>query len=331
MYYYRAKKEDMKELEELDIRILRELLRDGRKSFTAIARECQTSNDAICAHYKELKKTGVIVGATIQFNYQKLGYSGVAMVMINVEASSKEKVFECLENIPEILVTRNYNSVYIIGALSKLKSLSDLERVKQLINRQNKINGFKTYLWLDVRNIPENILPGSDEDPSQHAYSPMNTAEDPLSIDEVDTQIMDALTKNGRLPFSKIAEQIGSSTATITRRYERLKENNYIKVSVQINPLKLGFQSILDVNVALEDQSKIDEIANKISGIRGVSYIVKISGNYDLSVAALVKDCNDVIDVNNQILAIANIKKIEGTLRKLQSAWPGSRQYISTF
>ena len=52
----------MKNLEKIDLKILKELLKDGRKSFTAIAEECHTSKDIIWKHYKEMKMTGVIVG-----------------------------------------------------------------------------------------------------------------------------------------------------------------------------------------------------------------------------------------------------------------------------
>ncbi|HLN90196.1 MAG TPA: Lrp/AsnC family transcriptional regulator, partial [Candidatus Binatia bacterium] len=118
---------------------------------------------------------------------------------------------------------------------------------------------------------------------------------------------------------------------TISRRYEKLVKNNFIKVSIQINPVALGYQAILDVGVALANQSEAKSIIEKLSRIRGVSYLVKISGNYDLTVVALVKDCKDIIEVNEEIAKIPNIKRIEATLKPLPPRWPGPRQYISTF
>ena len=144
-------------------------------------------------------------------------------------------------------------------------------------------------------------------------------------------QIVDILTKNGRVPFSKIAKEIGTSTTTVSRRYEKLKENNFIKVSIQFNPLELGYQAVLDLDVAIANQSETKEIVEKIAKIPGVAYLIKISGNYDLSVAALVKDCNDIIKISEEIAKIPSIKRIEATLRELRPRWPGPRQYISTF
>ena len=44
----------MKDLEEIDVKILKELLKDGRKSFTTIAEEYQTSKDIVWKHYKNM-------------------------------------------------------------------------------------------------------------------------------------------------------------------------------------------------------------------------------------------------------------------------------------
>ncbi|HUK85168.1 MAG TPA: Lrp/AsnC family transcriptional regulator, partial [Candidatus Acidoferrum sp.] len=194
-----------------------------------------------------------------------------------------------------------------------------------------KINEFNTFIWADVRNIPENILSDSSETQNDGNYPKENIDKAPLKIDEMDRQIINTLTKNGRLTFRKIAQQNGTSTATIARRYVRLKENNLIKVSIQVNFLELGFQNILEFNIALTEQSEINKIVNTLSKIQGVTYLVKISGNYDLSVVALVKDCKNIVQLSDEIAKIPNIKRMEATLRRLSTAWPSPQQYISTF
>jgi Lrp/AsnC family transcriptional regulator, regulator for asnA, asnC and gidA len=325
----------MKDLEEIDIKILKELLKDGRKSFTTIAEECQTSKDIIWKHYKNLTAAGMIVGATIQFNHPKFGYSVVAMITLSVESQYVDDVFECLKKIPGIDSFRYYNATYNFGSICNLKNLSDLAHIKEIISEQSIINEIKTCLWTDVRNIPENILVGTFESKTEKANESSQAGADAqkssVKIDEIDMQIVEKLTKNGRLPFSKIAQEIGVSTDTIIRRYGKLRKNNFIKVSIQINPLELGYQAILDLYIALSNQSKTKEVVDKLSIIPGVAYIVKISGNYDLLVAALVKDCKDIIAINEKIVKIPYIKRMEVAMRQVYRAWPCPRQYISTF
>jgi len=152
-----------------------------------------------------------------------------------------------------------------------------------------------------------------------------------LKLDETDHQIIDRLTKNGRLSFSKIAEELGLSTNTIVRRYEKLLKNKIIKVTIQFNPIELGFQAMLDLNLSVSNQSEINAIADRLSRIVGVSYIVKVGGNFDLMVVALVKDCKDIIKISDEVFKIPNIKKIDGKLRQIPSMWPTNGQYITTF
>jgi len=325
----------MKDLDEIDIKILKELLKDGRKSFTTIAEECQTSKDIVWKHYKNMTEAGIIVGATIQFNYPKFGYSEVAMIMLSVDSQYVTDVFERLKKIPDLTSFRCYNAPHNLAAISWLKSLRDLERVKELINKQSIIDEIKTCLWTDVRNIPENILVGTSENKTEKENESSQAGADAqkssVTIDEIDMSIVEKLTQNGRLPFSKIAQEIGVSTDTIIRRYEKLRKNNFIKVSIQINPLELGYQAILDLYIALTNQSKTKEVVDKLSKIPGVAYLVKISGNYDLHVLALVKDCKDIIAINEEIVKIPYIKRMEASMRQVYPAWPNPRQHISTF
>ena len=46
---------------------------------------------------------------------------------------------------------------------------------------------------------------------------------------------------------------------------------------------------------------------------------------------ALVKDCRDIIAINEEIAKIPYIKRIDAAMRQVYPAWPSPRQYISTF
>ncbi len=329
----------MHTLDEIDVKILVELLKDGRKSFTDIAKQCNKSKDVICNHYKELKNAGIIVGSTIQFNYSKFGYSAVAVIMLSLDSQYIPETLEHLKTIPNIFSFCNYNSPpYSIIVISTLKDLRDLDYAKEIMSKQNQTNEIKTSLWTDVRNIPENVLEGDFEketknadEKGSHAQIDIDFHDILVKIDEIDLQIVERLSQNGRMPFSKIAQEIGVSTDNISRRYEKLVKNNFIKVSIQFNPVKLDYQCILAINVAVADQRETNKIVDKLSKIKGVSYIVKLSGNYDLSLVALVKSSEEIIEINEKITEIPNIKKIEASLRKIPLFWPGPRQYISTF
>jgi Lrp/AsnC family transcriptional regulator, regulator for asnA, asnC and gidA len=322
----------MRELKEIDTKILQELLVDGRKNFSAMAKEFNTSKDIIWKHYKELKKAGIIVGATTQVNPRRIGNSGLATISVGLETQNMAETFERLKKTSDFNFFRYYNTSNTLTIVVMLKSLSDLQRAKEVISRENKITEINTNIWIDVRNIPENIF---DAKPIKRKIPVKNivTSEESeeIKLDKTDFEILDRLKKNGRLPFSKIAREMELSTNTIVRRYEKLVKSKIMKVSIQINPVELGFQAILDLNLAVSNQCEIDSIADKIAEISGVTYIVKLGGNFDLMVVALVKDCKDIIKISEEIFKIPNIKKIDGKLRQIPSFWPTQSQYITTF
>ena len=323
----------MKEPDAVDIKILQELLKDGRKSFRAIAQKCQLNENVIRSRFEELRKAGIIVGATVQYNFKRFGYSGVSLTMINVDSQYLAETYDRLRSIPDIRNVRIlYNSPFNIQVIFTLKGLSDLEQVKQEVCKKNRINNIRTYIWTDVRNIPENTL-GITTTILESNQLVITGDQTDVSTDfnETDVKIIDLLAKDGRLAFSKIAREVGSSTATVARKYEELRSKNLIKISIQIDFVKLGYQGIFSANLLLCDPNEANDVADKLSVIPGVSYILKMSGAHDLSFVGLVKDCKSIYEINDQIMKIPNIKGIETNLRPMPNAWPTPLQYITTF
>ena len=324
----------MNSLDEIDAEILKELLKDGRKRFTTIAEEHNTSKDIIWKHYNDMKKTGIIVGATIQYNYPLFGYQGLATILVNVESQCLDQVFEQLSKIPNIHIFRQYNSTHNIGIISSLRNLKDLDKIKETLTKQTTITASRTYLWMAVRNTPENLTFGYSQNKSQIMEEKIHEIYQKTVIgelDETDTRIVEELNKNGRAPFSRIGQTIGVSTDTIARRYARLVSKGFIKVSIQINPILLGYKAIVYFNIAFLSRSKTEIAIENLSKIPNASYVVKISGDYDLQLVVLVREIEEIFVINEEIMMTPNIGKIETDIRKVPPRWPGPRQYISTF
>src|SRR5881398_1215828 len=68
-------------------------------------------------------------------------------------------------------------------------------------------------------------------------------------LDVVDGGIIEALQRNGREPFRRIAATLGVSEATIRARYGRLVADDILQVTGVTNPLGLGFEAMAMVGV----------------------------------------------------------------------------------
>lgn len=323
------------EIEDIDIKIIKDLLENGRKSFDTIAKECCVSSTTIGKHYKKLEDAGIIVGATIQVNWPAVSSINLATILLTVESQDTEQVIERLLKIPNTYVKRQYNIDYNILVMARWKTPRDLDIIKENIKRNNPIIECKTYIWTDVRNTPENLSLGHVDNIDKikvQNRKKLNLAPkfNSVVIDEIDLKIIDKLLVNGREPLMKIAQELGISTDTVSRRYTKLVKNNLIKSSIQINPKKLGYNAIADFRLAFTTQEETNLIIDSLMQIPNVSYIVKVEGDFDLHVVALARDLDQIFSINEQISKLPHIKKQEVALRKPLDAWPGPGQYIST-
>jgi Lrp/AsnC family transcriptional regulator for asnA, asnC and gidA len=324
-------------IKELDSEILKRLLKDGRTGYYEIAEQCGVSKNKVWKRCRAMEEKGVINGATVQINFGSFGYDALATFLVSVEAQQLEQAMELIRNITEIRSYRQYNSVYNIRAIATLRNLNELDYLKQIIRRKLPTVGLKTYIWTGVRNIPENLnFTGAQKNTYEIEQPGLSTGArtlgERITVDELDKQIVTKLTADGRESFTKVAQEIGLSTDTVVKRYHRLKENGAIKVSIQINPNKIGYTSILDFNIAFTRPGGLSNpVVEALAKIPDVIIITETSGDYDLQLSAMVRDTAQSFDMQDQIARISGITKIEVGARKIPERWPTPQQYISTF
>ena len=128
-------------------------------------------------------------------------------------------------------------------------------------------------------------------------------------IDAVDQTIVEALQKDGREPFRRIAAAAGVSEATVRARYARLCEDDILQVTAVTNPLGLGFgaQAMLGVRTSGSPQQIADEIAQW----NEADYVVITAGRFDLLVEVLCNDRRHLLDVTTRIRALDGVLETE--------------------
>ena len=323
-------------ISELDAKILRELLKEGRVSYDELAKQCDTSTNKIWKRYKALERKGVIKGATTQVNFGHLGYSALATLLISVDAQQIEQIMDLIGTISEVRAYRQYNSLYDIRAVTTLQNLNDLDRVKQVIRQRLPIVNFKTYLWTSVKNIPENLdisesSGGNNTIAQDISTSVVSVPSDKIKVDATDKLLIQKLTQNGRMSFSRIAKEMKVATNTVVKRYNKLRKNGTMKVSIQINPKKIGYCAILDFNLAFTSQSITSQsIIESLTKIPDMIIITKTSGDYDMQLTAMIRDIDQMFRVQDGISNIPSVTKFEVSARKIPEKWPTPLQYIST-
>ena len=101
-------------------------------------------------------------------------------------------------------------------------------------------------------------------------------------VDAVDKGIIEALQRNGREPFRRIAATLGVSEATIRARYARLCDDNILQVTGVTNPLGLGFEA--QAMVGIRTAGPPERVADEIARWEEADYVVVTAGQFDVLV-----------------------------------------------
>ncbi len=100
-------------------------------------------------------------------------------------------------------------------------------------------------------------------------------------VDDIDRSIISHLQFNGRAPYTKIAEELDISEGAVRRRVNKLIDAGVMQIVAIVEPDKLGWNetSIIGINV---QANRIEEVAEAVSRLPEVSYLVQAAGEFDL-------------------------------------------------
>ncbi|HEX9150857.1 Lrp/AsnC family transcriptional regulator [Flavobacterium sp. ZS1P14] len=93
----------MDALDEFDINIIKELEKDGRMAFSAIAATLKISNTMVHQRVNRLTEQGILAGIKPVINEKKIGYDWASFTGITLNKDQdSNRIIEELKNIPEI-------------------------------------------------------------------------------------------------------------------------------------------------------------------------------------------------------------------------------------
>ncbi|QOG04455.1 Lrp/AsnC family transcriptional regulator [Flavobacterium sp. MDT1-60] len=93
----------METLDEFDINIIKELEKDGRMAFSAIAANLKISNTMVHQRINRMIEQGVIAGIKPIIQEKKIGYDWASFTGITLNKDSdSDRIIEALKDIPEI-------------------------------------------------------------------------------------------------------------------------------------------------------------------------------------------------------------------------------------
>ena len=145
-----------------------------------------------------------------------------------------------------------------------------------------------------------------------------------VQLDDVSKAIIEQLQQDGRRSYAAIGKVVGLSEAAVRQRVQRLIDAGVMQVVAVTDPLQLGFarQAMVGVRV----NGALEPVAEKISQIEEVDYVVITAGSFDLLVEVVAESDEHLLEIISG--RIRGIDGVVGTetfmylqLRKQTYSW----------
>lgn len=128
-------------------------------------------------------------------------------------------------------------------------------------------------------------------------------------LDETDLKIIQHLQEDGRKPFTDIAKALNKSEGTVRNRVSRLVEDKIIQVVGLVDPASLGFNAPAMIGVSVQPPL-LESVASTLATFQEVSYLIMVSGEFDLFVEVLCKDRDHLATfLNEKLLRVPGITR----------------------
>ena len=129
-------------------------------------------------------------------------------------------------------------------------------------------------------------------------------------LDDVSKSIIAQLQQDGRRSYASIGKAVGLSEAAVRQRVQRLTEAGIMQIVAVTDPLQLGFgrQAMVGIHV----DGAIEPVADALSAMEEVIYVVMTAGTYDLLCEVVSTGDEELLDlVSRRIRGVPNVRTTE--------------------
>lgn len=285
-------------LQAKDLKLVATLEKDGRASFAQLSRLLGVSISTVAKKTRQLLEEGVVEIKAVT-NPHRLGLNAHAMIAIRTSPQALDKVSAKLVEHPNTELVANIFSRFNILVSAQFETWDDLhEFVSSELSIIHEILDMEIYFCKENKKRYFDV-----------PFAPSENS--PLKIDEIDRQIINVLCVNGRYSVSNLANTLGLSVSTASKRLSRLYDENAIQVRGHVNQTKIGNHATAFFMIKA-DHDEIERICDSIVTYHEISTVITLVNKYDIFVGGVCRDSDALYDlVNIRIASIPGVKDIE--------------------
>jgi Lrp/AsnC family transcriptional regulator for asnA, asnC and gidA len=130
------------------------------------------------------------------------------------------------------------------------------------------------------------------------------------ALDDLSKRIIEQLQEDGRRPYAAIGKAVGLSEAAVRQRVQRLLDAGVMQIVAVTDPLQVGFSRQAMIGVRAEGD--LAKVADRLSEMPEVDYVVITAGSFDLLVEAVCEDDDALLElISGRIRTIEGVRTTE--------------------
>jgi DNA-binding Lrp family transcriptional regulator len=137
------------DLDDVDMRILSELVENSRRSSREISRRLDLSVGTVAARIKRLRDLGVIRRFTVDLNYEALGYDITVVVDVYISKGNVIDVEREIASIPGVMAVYDVTGDFDAVVLARFKNRSDLSAFTKRMMAMEHVERTNTHVVLN--------------------------------------------------------------------------------------------------------------------------------------------------------------------------------------
>jgi Lrp/AsnC family transcriptional regulator, regulator for asnA, asnC and gidA len=274
------------QLDDLDLRLIAELERDGRQGVSELAGRLRLSWSTIADRLARLERDKVIRFLTL-VDPMAIGHTRQVLVAINAPPSQIDSVARRLADIREVYHVSIHTGRYDIFASVSLPGSVDLwDFVSSSLAPIKEITRAETMVTLKVAKFSLSLL-------ANRSIAAGASGPPVRGLDNLDHRLLRQLRASPRSAYTELAASAGCSKATARRRIERLIEDQVLQVIAVADPVRLGYTIRANIGLGVRP-GMIDQAASTLSASPETHHVVITTGSFDLLFTTFLKTQEDL-------------------------------------
>ncbi len=140
-------------------------------------------------------------------------------------------------------------------------------------------------------------------------------------LDHASRAIIEQLQQDGRRAYATIGKAVGLSEAAVRQRVQKMHDQGVMQIVAVTDPSQVGF--LRSAMIAIKVHGDVEAVSKQIEQLPEISYLVLVTGRYDLLAECVAEDDDHLLKVTN-----SQIRNIPGVVSTETFVYLGLRKQI---